>query len=343
MLRLLVAALALAIAPLSVQAQAVPEMLPYNGFLADTNGVPVDGGISLTVRVYETSDAPNPIWQETLQNVPVDAGYFRVDLGLIVPLVQDVQNGRTRYLGLSVNGDAEATPRQRIGAVPYALMAMDSAMLGGYPAATFVTVDRLNQELAGRGYVNEARVRELIAELGGGGGEGGLNEAQVNALIDARGYLNQAAIEALIDARGYVTEDQVNALIDARGYVTEAQVNALIDARVANAINELRNELRQEIQQVAQNAAGAPYILGRSAQTSDGRMTFGGQNGLRAANAMCQASFADDATAHLCSYDEVGRALASNSYNANNNFTGVTTWTVAPFERGNFNGSKRNT
>ena len=135
-LRLLVAALALAIAPLSVQAQAVPEMLPYNGFLADTNGVPVDGGISLTVRVYETSDAPNPIWQETLQNVPVDAGYFRVDLGLIVPLVQDVQNGRTRYLGLSVNGDAEATPRQRIGAVPYALMAMDSAMLGGYIGAS---------------------------------------------------------------------------------------------------------------------------------------------------------------------------------------------------------------
>ncbi len=353
---LLVTALALCALPLSAQAQPVPEMLPYNGFLADSNGQPVDGTVNLTVRIYETSDSPNPVWQETLQNLPVDAGSFRLDLGLIVPLVQDVQAGRTRYLGLSVNGDAEATPRQRIGAVPYALMAMNSAMLGGAPAELYVTVDRLNQELAGRGYVTEARVRELIAELGGGGGEGGLDAAAVNALIDARGYLTEVQINALIDGRGYLTEadvnalidareyldaDGVNALIDARGYVNQAQVEALVDARVAVAIDALRVELRNEIQQAA--AAGTPYILGRSAQTSNGRFTFGGVNGIRAANAMCRATFADEATAHLCSYDEVGRALAADSYNADNNFSGQATWSASPVVAGNFNGTYRNT
>ncbi|MCA9546855.1 MAG: hypothetical protein KC613_20760, partial [Myxococcales bacterium] len=171
-----------ALAAGTAQAQNIPQMLPYNGFLADSNGQPVDGTINLTVRIYETSDAPNAIWQEALQNVPVDTGYFRVDLGRIAPLAADVAAGRTRYLGLSVNGDAEAQPRQAIGSVPYALMAGDSALLGGQPPQAFVSVDRLQAELDGRGFVTRQEVERLV-------GEGGLDEAAVNALIDARGYL----------------------------------------------------------------------------------------------------------------------------------------------------------
>ncbi len=222
---LLVAALA-AWAPLTASAQELPQMLPYNGFLADTNGQPVDGTINLTVRIYETSDAANPIWQEALADVPVDAGYFRVDLGRVVPLAADVAAGRTRYLGISVNGDAEATPRQAIGAVPYALMAADSAALGGQPAGAYVSVDRLNQELAGRGFITREEVVQLVD-----GGQAGIDEDAVNALIDARGYLSQAAIDALIDGRGYLDQAAIDALIDGRGYLSEAAVTALIDGR----------------------------------------------------------------------------------------------------------------
>ena len=354
-LRWMLTALAVAAVPSLASAQVVPEMLPYQGFLADQNAQPIDGSVNLTFSIYESSDAADAVWQETLQNVPVEAGYFAVDLGRIAPLVAAVVEGRTRYIGISVNGDAEATPRQVIGSVPYALLAGDAALLGGQPAAVFITVDRLNQEFNNRNYVNEARVAQLIAEAVLGGGEGGLDAAAVNALIDARGYLDEveinalinalidargytdeAAVNALIDARNYVNADGVNALIDARNYLNRADIEALIDARVAVQINNLRQEL------VAQIAAAGPYILGRSAQTSSGRMSFGGVNGLMAANNMCTATYADEATAHLCTFGEVQRALAGSHFNAANNFNGVTTWTVGEVALGSFNGSRRN-
>ena len=81
----------------------------------------------------------------------------------------------------------------------------------------------------------------------------------------------------------------------------------------------------------ALQAGNVDYLLGRSAQTSTGRFTFNGVNGIQAANAMCQASFPNDPNAHLCSPDEAMRALAAGSYNADNagTFDNVATWTMA--------------
>ena len=409
--------------------QSVPDVMPYQGQLLQADGSPYTGAVNISVRLYERSDAQVPIWTEELQAVEVEDGKFYVYLGMTNPIIANVNDGRTRYLGIAVNGEAEATPRQTVGSVPFAIYARNAAYLGGQAADVFVTIN----DLDGRSYVDEQRVIELINENGGAGGglneadvnvlidarnyydgdavneaidarnypseervielineaainnEGGLNADQVNALIDARNYLNEAAIraliesynylnaagvDALIDARGYVNSDGVNALIDARNYVNTDGVNALIDARNylnadgVNALIDARNyldeaaiialidariaanqvnvdvqiaNLQAQIDALGNNnggGGGTGYILGRSAQTSNGRFTFNNVNGMAAADAMCKASFANEATAHLCTTSEVEQSLSTGNYNQNGNINNVNTWTLGGVIRG---------
>ncbi|MEZ4464267.1 MAG: hypothetical protein R3F43_07060 [bacterium] len=140
----------------------VPEVLPYQGWLGRSDGNPYDGNATLLFRVYDTAEAQNPVWQEELRDVPVEEGKFGVQLGRTNPILNYVNDGRTRYLGISVNGEPEATPRQPIGSVPFALYSRNAGYLGGQRADTFVTVQALDQ----RQYVNEARVNQLIQQAG---------------------------------------------------------------------------------------------------------------------------------------------------------------------------------
>jgi len=70
-----------------------------------------------------------------------------------------------------------------------------------------------------------------------------------------------------------------------------------------------------------------PFILGRSAQTSNGRFSYSNQNGIRAANQMCVDTYNID-SAHLCTLGEVQQALASNSIGAGI-VDDTVTWTIA--------------
>ncbi|MGK0358130.1 MAG: hypothetical protein ACI9U2_000413, partial [Bradymonadia bacterium] len=391
----------------------VPDVMPYQGQLLQADGSPYTGAVDISVRLYERSDAQVPIWTEELQAVEVEDGKFYVYLGMTNPIVANVNDGQTRYLGIAVNGEPEATPRQTIGSVPFAIYARNAAYLGGQAADVFVTIN----DLDARSYVDEQRVIELINANGGGEGglneaavnvlidarnyvsgdavevaidarnypsearvielineaainnEGGLNADQVNALIDARNYLNEdgiraliesynylnaAGVDALIDARDYVNADgvnvlidardyldadAVNALIDARDYLNEAAIIALIDARIAaNNVNieaqiaDLQNQINNVNNAGGGGATG--YILGRSAQTSNGRFSFNNQNGTAAADAMCKATFAGEASAHLCTIMEVEQSLSTGDYNRNGDIDDTTTWTMGALIQG---------
>ena|GEM_PF-1897699 len=124
------------------------------------------------------------------------------------------------------------------------------------------------------------------------------------------------------------------ALADLDGNL-DARINALIEARVATLIANRIQPLEDGLADLQNNAASAAYILGVSNDTTNGRINFGGQQGMRGATAMCQATFNGDgngeATAHFCSPDEVQRALSVGGYDDNNtgNFDNVETWTVS--------------
>ncbi|MCP4500648.1 MAG: hypothetical protein GY822_11875 [Deltaproteobacteria bacterium] len=150
-------------------------------------------------------------------------------------------------------------------------------------------------------------------------------EAQADANTDAlTGIADNTTVEAV--AADLATLD---------GALDE-RINALVGARVAQLIADRIQPLEDGLADLQDNAANAAFILGVSADSTTGRINFGGQQGMRGATAMCQASFnADgngngDATAHFCSNAEVQTALSTGGYDAATaNFDNVETWTVS--------------
>jgi hypothetical protein len=115
----------------------------------------------------------------------------------------------------------------------------------------------------------------------------------------------------------------------------ETTIQNLIDASIQdlvdNTITDLDNRLT-DVENNQANFAGTSFILGLSAQQSTGRFQFGGETGVRAATAMCQTTFPDEANAHLCTVPEVQEAISLGNY-ANGNFTGQFTWTQTGLSR----------
>lgn len=117
-----ITALCLALA-LPVQARAaVPGPLTHEGRLLDASGQPVTTNQVFTYKIYDAATDGNVLWTETL-TVPVDQGYFSIQLGLMSPIPDALLAGGDRYLGVQVGTDAEMIPREQLTSVPYARLA----------------------------------------------------------------------------------------------------------------------------------------------------------------------------------------------------------------------------
>lgn len=140
----------------TADAQQVPDVLPYQGFVTNGAGAPVEGAATITFRLYRGQADATPIWTETHSNIPVARGVFYVYLGMQSDVSQFFRDGTTMYLGLDFNNDGEATPRQEIGSVPYAMLANNALNLNGQPADNFLTeqeIIQLVQQYAWKPYV----------------------------------------------------------------------------------------------------------------------------------------------------------------------------------------------
>jgi hypothetical protein len=105
----------------AAHAQA-PRTINYQGFLTNNAGVAVNTPVNLTLRLYDPASQPANLllWSETQSNVVVTSGVFNVVLGAVTPFPASVVFDRSYSLGVTVNSDAEMTPRQLLNAVPYA-------------------------------------------------------------------------------------------------------------------------------------------------------------------------------------------------------------------------------
>lgn len=117
----LILALALAIATLPAQA-AVPQTLNYQGQLTNAAGVPVNGTVNINFKLYGDVTGGSALWSET-QNVAVSNGLYSVTLGQPANLLTPSLFGMPLYLGISVNTDAEMTPRIALSSSATALRA----------------------------------------------------------------------------------------------------------------------------------------------------------------------------------------------------------------------------
>ena len=96
----------------------------YQGRLADSGGIPLDGPIDMEFALYASDSDLTPVWgPEMHAGVPVDDGLFAVSLGGPSGGLPTSLLGGNLWLEVTVGGET-LSPRQQLGAVPYAMQAL---------------------------------------------------------------------------------------------------------------------------------------------------------------------------------------------------------------------------
>ena len=103
---------------------AVPHLINYQGLLTDSSDTKLDGTFNIKFSLYDAEIGGANLWTET-QIVSVNEGLFQVTFGSNGgnPLEQADFDPSEVWLGISVEGDPEMSPRRRIVSVPYAYKA----------------------------------------------------------------------------------------------------------------------------------------------------------------------------------------------------------------------------
>jgi hypothetical protein len=102
-----------------------PRLLPYQGRLLRADGNPETGTPQLTFRIYDAASGGAALWAEQ-QSVPLTNGFYAVFLGSVAPFTDALFDGSDRWLGVTVEDEAELSPRQQIASVAYAIMATNA-------------------------------------------------------------------------------------------------------------------------------------------------------------------------------------------------------------------------
>jgi hypothetical protein len=110
----------------------IPGVVSYQGYLTNAAGQPLNATVDVTFRLYSVPTGGTELWTEahtgSANAVPVHGGQFSVFLGSLTPITAAVWSNSTLYLGVQVDGDAEMTPREVVGAVPAAMTVPDGAI-----------------------------------------------------------------------------------------------------------------------------------------------------------------------------------------------------------------------
>jgi hypothetical protein len=101
-------------------AHAVPTSFTFTGRLA-SDGMPLDGNISLELALYDTASGGTPLWSESHSTI-ADNGFISVAMGGQAALELADFDGGDLWIAVTVNGTVLA-PRFQIRSVPYAMHA----------------------------------------------------------------------------------------------------------------------------------------------------------------------------------------------------------------------------
>jgi hypothetical protein len=114
----------------SLAVAGVPQMINYQGFLADSAGNPVaEGDYTFYLSIYNDTTDGTVLWAETV-TVSIESGLFNVVLGSHNPLSPDLfapagagGAGAPRYLEVQVEGDdGPFSPRSILSSTPTTLV-----------------------------------------------------------------------------------------------------------------------------------------------------------------------------------------------------------------------------
>lgn len=119
---------ALVLTPTLSAQDTVPTTLRESGRIFDkVSKQPLAGARTLAFRLYTGQNEPlaNAVWSENIPVVLTD-GYFSVPLGTQLELAPVLAAYPELWLGIAVDSDDELSPRSRLDAVPYALIASNA-------------------------------------------------------------------------------------------------------------------------------------------------------------------------------------------------------------------------
>jgi hypothetical protein len=200
-------------------AAGAPQLVNVQGLLTNSGDEPVaDGTYEVTFAIYDDDNSGSALWTE-VRNVTTEDGLFTIILGETSPLPESLFDIAELWLGITVSGDTEMTPRQRLTSVPYALNTPEgespadtgnnvvtglwAAIAGGTSNradgdSSFIGGGALN-EVTGAGATIAGGVKNfatgLHACIGGGGGRSGAdsNVASGNYSTISGGRGNEAS------------------------------------------------------------------------------------------------------------------------------------------------------
>ena len=219
--------LLLAQGPTTVEGVAdVAPVLNYQGRLLDpaTGNPKPNGSYQMIFRIYDAESGGTALWSET-KSVAVTNGLFTALLGETSPLAGGIFDGRPLWLGVTVGADPEATPRQRIAHVAYALHAQhtnNADELGGQPVSAFAPAAHEHSGAAiTSGTVAAPRIDPAIARdseimptvLGNDGSGSGLDAD----LLDGQNRTAFAAASHAHDNRYYTEAESDDRYVNATG------------------------------------------------------------------------------------------------------------------------------
>ncbi|MEK7703694.1 MAG: hypothetical protein AAB426_01950 [Myxococcota bacterium] len=119
--------------PHAVQATP-PPLVTFQGYLTDDAGVPIDGPVTVHLKLFDVATGGTALFSET-QDVDAQRGTVTVQLGAVTSLdLALFRDHETLYLGITVDGNVEMTPRLQLTSSPYAAAAasaVDASTLQG--------------------------------------------------------------------------------------------------------------------------------------------------------------------------------------------------------------------
>jgi hypothetical protein len=141
----------------------VPARMPVQGYLTDASNTAVNGTVQIQFQIYSTATGGTAIYSET-QAVSVDQGSLTVYLGSNVPLDMKLFRGGAAFLGITIQGEAEMSPRLELATVPFAAYAQETAAV---PPGAVMMFD-LDACPPGWSALDSARGRAIVGVPTGG-------------------------------------------------------------------------------------------------------------------------------------------------------------------------------
>ena len=180
---LLFSVLALMIASSETSNSQVPRVITYQGVVLDNLGhfIP-DGAHNINLKLYDALAATSPIYSENQIGVVFVKGIFNVMIGSVTAIPNTIAFDKGYFLGVSVDGGIEMTPRTPLSAAPYAIHAGMADALS--PTATGVVTSVNSQAgaitLVGGGGTTITNVGAAFTISSSGGGGTGIQGVQTS-------------------------------------------------------------------------------------------------------------------------------------------------------------------